>query len=100
MTRLFLSGVLVLLAFSPHAQVSGRGFRVIALAETGDRHQPSVDAAKKWLTAQAEKNSFKIDFIDSPDPINDRFLSRYQLFIQLNYPPYRWSDTAKIAFQK
>src|SRR5207244_10610027 len=53
-----------------------------------------------WQNQLAEKNNFTIDYIENAKPINDAFLANYQLFIQLNYPPYMWSDTAKAAFQK
>jgi type 1 glutamine amidotransferase len=82
------------------AQNAPRKFRVIAIAETGGIHQPFVDAAKLWLTKEAVLDNFSIDYIQDTDQINEAFLSQYQLFIQLNYPPYRWTPTAKAAFQR
>jgi hypothetical protein len=73
-------------------------FRVLALAEPGGIHQPFVDAAKIWLNKLAAKNNFSVIYIQNTDPINDAFLSRYKLFIQLNYPPYNWTPTAQAAF--
>ena len=73
-------------------------FRVIALAEAGGIHQPFVDAAKIWLNKLASESNFSVDYIQNTDPINDAFLSRYRLFIQLNYPPYNWTPTAQAAF--
>lgn len=75
-------------------------FRVIALAEHGGIHQPFVEAAKIWLGKLAQENDFTIDYIENTDKINDAFLAQYNLFIQLNYPPYMWTDTAKAAFIK
>lgn len=76
-------------------------FRVVAIAEKdGGVHAPFVAEAKKWLANEALQNKFTIDYIDTTEPINDAFLANYQLVIQLNYPPYRWTDTAKAAFQK
>jgi len=75
-------------------------FRVIALAEHGGIHKPFVDAAKIWLGKLAEENSFTVDFIEDTEKINDEFLGKYKLFVQLNYPPYMWTDTAKAAFIK
>lgn len=80
---------------SPHPK-----FRVIAIAEKGGIHQPFVDAAKIWLAHEAVEDGFQIDYIENTDKINDPFLSQYQLFIQLNYPPYAWKPTAMQAFQK
>ena len=53
-----------------------------------------------WLDHESEIDHFSIDYIQDTAPINDQFLSRYQLFIQLNYPPYGWTPTAAAAFEK
>ncbi len=75
-------------------------FRVVAMAETvqGD-HQGFVDAAKQYLSKLAAENDFAVDYISSTDPIDEAFLAKYRLFIQLNYPPYRWTPTAQKAFE-
>ena len=76
-------------------------FRVVAIAESGNTpHNEFVAAAKVWLQELADENDFAIDYITNTDPINDAFLAKYKLFIQLNYPPYRWTDVAKLAFQR
>jgi type 1 glutamine amidotransferase len=75
-------------------------FRVVALAEKGGIHQPFVDAAKIWLNNLAAEQHFAIDYIENTDPINDAYLSKHQLFIQLNYPPYNWTPVAQAAFVK
>ncbi|WP_158752187.1 ThuA domain-containing protein [Acidobacterium sp. S8] len=75
-------------------------FRVVALAEAGGIHQPFVEAAKVWLNREAVEHNFTVDYIQNTDKIDDAFLSHYQLFIQLNYPPYNWTPTAAAAFIK
>ena len=75
-------------------------FRVVALAEAGGIHKPFVDAAKVWLSKEATARGFTIDYIENTDAISDQFLSQYQLFIQLNYPPYAWKPEAMKAFEK
>jgi type 1 glutamine amidotransferase len=80
------------------AQNSNPKFRVIALAEAGGIHRPFVDAAQVWLQKLATDKQFSIDYIENTDKIDDAFLSHYQLFIQLNYPPYGWTPTAMAAF--
>src|SRR5262249_14989302 len=75
-------------------------FRVIAIAERGGIHAPYVEAAKKWLDQLAADENFTIDYIENADKIDDAFLARYQLFIQLNFPPYTWPPTAQAAFVK
>ncbi len=82
------------------AQTHSPKFRVIAIAEKGGIHKPFVDAAKVWLQQEAVRDDFAIDYIEDTEKIDDAFLSRYQLFIQLNYPPYMWTPTAMAAFGK
>lgn len=82
------------------AQTATPKFRVIALAEAGGIHRPFVDAAKVWLGKLATEKQFSINYIENTDKIDDAFLSHYQLFIQLNYPPYGWTPTAMAAFIK
>jgi len=75
-------------------------FRVVAIAEKGGGdHQRFVDAAKIYLARLGAENDFTVDYISTTDPINDAFLAKYQLFIQLNYPPWRWTPTAQKAFE-
>jgi type 1 glutamine amidotransferase len=76
-------------------------FRVVAIAEEGKGpHNDFVLAAKVWLAQLAKENNFSVDYITNTDPINDAFLAKYQLFIQLNYPPYRWTPVAQKAFER
>ena len=75
-------------------------FNVIALAEANSIHRPFVNAAKIWLQKQAPENNFSVDYIENTDKIDDAFLSRFQLFIQLDYPPYGWTPKAIAAFTR
>ncbi|MFI5453379.1 ThuA domain-containing protein [Pedobacter sp. UC225_61] len=74
-------------------------FKVIALYENGGHHLDYSKAAVVWLNKQAEENNFAIDYIQNTDKIDSAFLSNYQLFIQLDYPPYAWKDKAVKAFE-
>jgi uncharacterized protein len=96
----FLGVALLSLPNIGRAQEKTPPFRVIALAEHGGIHKPFVDAAKIWLGKLAEEDNFTIDYLEDTEKINDAFLAQYNLFIQLNYPPYMWTDTAKAAFIK
>jgi len=83
------------------AQEKNPRFKVVVMEEAnGGIHQPYVDTANIWLKQLAADSNFAMDFIYDAQKITDDFLANYQLFIQLNYPPYRWSDTAKAAFEK
>jgi uncharacterized protein len=83
-----------------NAQEKSPKFRVIALAEHGGIHKPFVDRAKLWLDQFAAKNNFAVDYIEDTAKIDDAFLAKYQLFLQLNYPPYGWTGQAQAAFIK
>lgn len=89
----FMNGVLA-------AQTKTPNFRVIALAEHGGIHKPFVDAAKIWLAKFASERNFTVEYMEDTEKIDDAFLAKYNLFLQLNYPPYMWTDTAKAAFIK
>jgi uncharacterized protein len=98
-----LLGTLTLIVLSSCiclGQSSHPRFRVVAIAEAGGIHKPFVDAAKIWLAKEATADDFSIDYIENTDNIDDAFLSRYQVFIQLNYPPYGWKPAAVEAFQR
>jgi type 1 glutamine amidotransferase len=75
-------------------------FRVVALAEraSGD-HQSFVDTARQYLDRWAAENDFTVDYITGTERLNEQTLAQYQLFIQLNYPPYRWAPVAQKAFE-
>jgi type 1 glutamine amidotransferase len=76
-------------------------YRVIALAEPGQTlHQGFVDAAMDWLQKKGAEEGFAVDYIRTTDPIDDEFLAAHKVFIQLNYPPYRWTPVAEAAFRK
>lgn len=74
-------------------------FRVLALYENGGHHIAYSKRARLWLDELAAKNNFAIDYIQSTDPIDDDYLSHYQLFIQLDFPPYAWKEKAVTAFE-
>ncbi|WP_153797123.1 ThuA domain-containing protein [Foetidibacter luteolus] len=75
-------------------------FRVLALAENGGHHIAYSQAAKVWLNQLAADSSFAIDYLTNTDTIDEHFLAQYQLFLQLDYPPYGWKEKAAKAFEK
>jgi YVTN family beta-propeller protein len=76
-------------------------FRVLALAEraSGD-HQKFVDAARVQLDRLAAEHDFAVDYLTGTERINEEYLAQHKLFVQLNYPPYRWAPVAKKAFEE
>jgi len=83
--------------FCQQSSKQGR-FKVLALAENGGHHIRYTQAAKVWLNKLAADSSFTIDYIQTSAPINKKFLSQYQLFIQLDFPPYTWGEESMKAF--
>ena len=101
LASLWIIGVLTLAtARGSTTESSVPKFNIIALAEPHSIHRPFVEAAKIWLQGQARENNFSIDYIENTEKIDDAFLSHYQLFIQLDYPPYGWTPNAVAAFTK
>ncbi len=82
------------------AQTAAPRFKVVAIAEAGGIHKPFVDAAKLWLDKLSAAENFSVDYIQDTNRIDEQFLSQYQVFIQLNYPPYGWTPKAEAAFIK
>ena len=95
---LLTMSLFVLTASGIAAQTLPAKFKVLAIAEEGGVHKPFVDAAKIWLQKEAKADNFTVDYIEDTKAIDKNFLARYQLFIQLNYPPYNWTPAAAKAF--
>ncbi len=81
------------------AQQASR-FRVLAVAENGGHHLQYSTAAKRWLNTLAADSNFTIDYLQNMDSVDETRLGKYQLFIQLDYPPYAWPEKSKTAFRK
>lgn len=92
---------LLLLSFVASAQPTRKAprFRVLALYQVGGYHAAYTAVARTWLDSLATDSNFAIDYIRTPGPIDSAFLSKYQLFIQLDYPPYGWPHKAVKAFK-
>ncbi|MGZ3872033.1 MAG: ThuA domain-containing protein [Mucilaginibacter sp.] len=94
----FIFTFVLLAVYSARAQKAPR-FKVIALYENGGHHTDYSKAAVVWLNKLAADSNFTIDYMRNTDKIDSAFLAKYQLFIQLDYPPYAWKDKAATAFQ-
>lgn len=75
-------------------------FNVLVLTERGGQHGGFTDAALKWLHELSRTEGFTLTEINNADPINEEYLANYQVFIQLDFPPYTWSKEAEDAFIK
>jgi type 1 glutamine amidotransferase len=74
-------------------------FRAIALHESGGHHVAFSKRARIWLDELAGANGFQVDYVQNTGSLDDALMSKYQLFIQLDYPPYSWSEDAAAAFE-
>ncbi len=100
---LSLAIAFILLAMRPGShtyQARKINLRILAIYENGGHHVAYSAAAKKWLDKLAIDSGFSIDYIQRPDSIDDAYLRKYQLFIQLDYPPYGWGKKAEMAFEE
>ncbi len=91
---------LALSVLNPGSRAYAYDFKAVVLTENGGQHEGFVIAALKWLKGVAEEKNFEITVIHDTKEINDAYLKNFQVFIQLNYPPYMWTDTAKAAFMR
>jgi type 1 glutamine amidotransferase len=73
-------------------------FKALVLTERGGQHGGFTDAGLKWLSEKSEELNFELTEINNTQQINEDFLRQYKLFIQLDYPPYHWTDAAQKAF--
>jgi type 1 glutamine amidotransferase len=74
--------------------------RVLVLYENGGHHIAFSQRARIWLDRLAANSGFDADCIQNTDTLDDALLSRYALFIQLDYPPYGWKEQAVTAFER
>ena len=103
MKRLFIKSFAILgmiIALNGNSFAISPKFKVLILAERGGYHEGFVVAALDWLDKLAPEKGFEFTVVNNTSLINDDFLSKYKVFMQLNYPPYMWTDQAKAAFIK
>jgi hypothetical protein len=95
--KLFIAVIVFLFLRSASAQPR---FHALVLFEHGGHHLEFTNAAQPWLNKLAADSNFTIDYITKTDSVNEAFLSKYQLIIQLDYPPYGWTTDAANAFEE
>jgi len=95
-----LLSLTALLFFAAQMYAAQPKFKALVLTERGGQHEGFTSAALSWLKDFSKQNNFEFTEINNTDKINEDFLSQYKVFIQLNYPPYNWTDTAKKTFEK
>ena len=69
--------------------------RVLVLAERGGLHEGFTKAGLQWLENQEGRFNIELTILNSAREIPKDELLKYQLVLQLNYPPYAWSEAAQ-----
>jgi uncharacterized protein len=96
----------VLAVVSTVSSIEGTGFvrdpefKALILTERGGQHEEFVVAALDWLNKFSLEKNFEITVINHASEIDEKLLSKYKVFIQLNYPPYNWGEKSMAAFVK
>jgi len=72
--------------------------QILVLTERGGQHEGFAHAALDWLLNEASINNFIFTEINNTEAITEEYLSRFDLIIQLDYPPYTWTPEAEKAF--
>jgi len=73
---------------------------ILVLTERGGQHGGFTDAALEWLANFAAENDFTVTELNDTEAIDEEMLARHKVFLQLDYPPYGWTDKAKAAFER
>lgn len=68
---------------------------ILVLSEGTGQHKPFSDRAIKWL----EEEGFNITVLNNTEKIDSAYLAQYKVFLQLDYPPYNWTEDAQVAFE-
>ncbi|MGM9736985.1 MAG: ThuA domain-containing protein [Candidatus Cryptobacteroides sp.] len=92
---------IILSAFLSSCQCASshpEGKQVLVLTERGGQHGSFTDAAMLWLEEEGKRQGFNITEFNDTNELNERMLISYDLIIQLDYPPYSWTDEAERAF--
>ncbi len=72
--------------------------RILAIAEKGNAHEAFSQAALDWLDARKDSFNIQVERLTSLREVPTGMLEQYHLILQLDYPPYAWSDAAKADF--
>jgi chitinase len=73
--------------------------KIFVVAERGDQHEAFTAAALKWLASKAVQMNLQLTVVNSAQEIKRDEIPQYHLILQLNYPPYAWSEAAQQDFE-
>lgn len=93
MRRNIISSLCAALTLAAAPSVSAQT-EVLVLTERGGQHEPFVSAALDWLDGFGREHDFRFTEINATQKIDSLYLSQFNLFLQLDYPPYNWTETS------
>jgi len=68
--------------------------RVLVLQERGGHHIDFSRRARTWLNSFGARYELDFDYIEDTNAVDEVFLARYAMILQLDFPPYGWSEVA------
>ena len=74
--------------------------RVLVLAERGGAHEGFTAAALDWLEQHQQEFNMELTVVNDARQLKAGDINRHHLILQLNYPPYAWSDVSKQEFEQ
>ncbi len=74
--------------------------QVLVLAERGGLHEGFTAAGLQWLESKKQVLNMELTVLNSAKEIPQGELLKYQLVLQLNYPPYAWSKSSQVDMEK
>lgn len=74
--------------------------RVLVLAERGGDHEGFTATALQWLESKADSLNLELTIVFDAKTLLPGDVDRHNLVLQLNYPPYAWSDAARSEFER
>lgn len=90
----------IALNISCFAKSPKQAVKVLVLTERGGQHEGFVAAALDWLDDFGAEHNYVFSEFNHAAEINETNLKKYDVFLQLNFPPYTWSKEAEKAFVK
>jgi uncharacterized protein len=97
---LWMTGTLQVNFAQTASSAAAPRFRVLALYENGGHHLLFSQRARIWLDQLAADSNFSVRYFTDTRSFTDSLLAQFQVFLQMDYVPYGWSDTAMRAFEK
>ncbi len=78
--------------------VTNTSFKILVLTERGGQHGSFTDEALIWLDSFSKENNSQFVELNNTELINKEYLKDFEVIVQLDYPPYMWTDDAQEAF--